>query len=104
MSGVEPERIWVRACPDCGSVRGHRGRCLDDPPGLRAMPVERPYVPAAAYDELKKKGSPGVMHEVDRAFYELAIKERDYERVRADRLQRERDAARAATNQQEGPS
>lgn len=34
---------------------------------------------------------PGKMHEIDRAFYDLAIKERDYERQRADRLAAERD-------------
>lgn len=32
---------------------------------------------------------PGVMHEVDRAFYDLVIKERDYERHRVERLERE---------------
>jgi hypothetical protein len=29
---------------------------------------------------------PGAMHPVDEAFYRLAIKERDYERLRVDRL------------------
>jgi hypothetical protein len=50
---------------------------------------------------LLKNGSPGVMHEVDKSFYDLAVKERDYHRQRADRymrdrlaLQRERDDAR----------
>lgn len=38
---------------------------------------------------------PGVMHPVDEAFYSLVVKERDYERVRSDRIERERDAARA---------
>lgn len=38
----------------------------------------------------------GVMHPIDEAFYDLAIKERNYYRQRADRLQRERDAALAA--------
>lgn len=37
----------------------------------------------------------GVMHPVDKAFSDLAVKERDHERVRSDRLERERDAARA---------
>lgn len=35
---------------------------------------------------LKKEGVPGVMHEVDAAFYRLAIKERDFERQRVDAL------------------
>ena len=39
---------------------------------------------------------PGVMHPVDQAFYDLAIKERDYERRRFDRVEAERDALRAA--------
>lgn len=34
---------------------------------------------------------PGEPHPIDRAFYELAVKERDYERMRADRLEAERD-------------
>lgn len=29
-------------------------------------------------DRLRAEGSPGVMHETDRSFYDLAIKERDY--------------------------
>lgn len=32
---------------------------------------------------------PGEMHEVDQAFYDLAIKERNYERVKVDRLEAE---------------
>jgi hypothetical protein len=39
--------------------------------------------------------TPGVMHPIDRAFHALTVKERDYERVRSDRLERERDEARA---------
>lgn len=34
---------------------------------------------------------PGEMHSVDRAFYDLAIKERDFERRRVDRLLKELD-------------
>jgi hypothetical protein len=34
----------------------------------------------------------GEMHPVDKAFYDLTVKERNYERVRADRFERERDA------------
>jgi hypothetical protein len=34
---------------------------------------------------------PGEMHPVDQAFYDLAIKERDFERNRYDRLEREKD-------------
>lgn len=56
----------------------------------------------AELDQLKAKGSPGVMHEVDRAFYDLTIKERDAAKVRAsnyahqrDEARQERDAARA---------
>lgn len=37
------------------------------------------------------KTEPGVMHPIDEAFYKLAIKERDYERRKADRLQQEVD-------------
>jgi arginyl-tRNA synthetase len=36
-----------------------------------------------------KAASPGVMHEIDQAFYDLAIKERDYERRRVARLEKE---------------
>lgn len=38
---------------------------------------------------------PGEMHPVDQAFYDLAIKERNYERVKCDRLIAELAAARA---------
>jgi hypothetical protein len=37
----------------------------------------------------------GHMHPVDEAFYRLAIKERDFERVRCDRLTADLAAARA---------
>lgn len=33
------------------------------------------------------KPRPGEMHPVDKAFYDLAIKERDYERVKSARLE-----------------
>ncbi len=39
----------------------------------------------AEVERLKREGTPGVMHEVDRAFYDLAIKERDYWRAKAER-------------------
>jgi hypothetical protein len=32
---------------------------------------------------------PGQPHPIDKAFYDLAIKERDYERVKVDRLERQ---------------
>lgn len=44
----------------------------------------------------------GILHPVDQAFYDLAIKERDYERVKCDRLERERDEAQAALNKDAG--
>lgn len=31
------------------------------------------------------------LREIDRAFYDLVVKERDYERVKCDRMERERD-------------
>jgi hypothetical protein len=36
------------------------------------------------------------MHPVDKAFYDLTVKERDRERIRADRFESERDVARQA--------
>lgn len=41
----------------------------------------------AELELLKKTGSPGVMHEIDQAFYDLTVKERDFERRKVDRLQ-----------------
>jgi hypothetical protein len=41
------------------------------------------------------------VNEIDRAFYDLVIKERDYERVRSDRLTRERDEALSRIKQLE---
>jgi hypothetical protein len=32
----------------------------------------------AEVERLKREGTPGVMHEVDKAFYDLALKERDF--------------------------
>lgn len=43
---------------------------------------------------LKRDGSPGVMHEVDRAFLDLSRKERDLERVRVDGLRADLDEMR----------
>lgn len=40
----------------------------------------------------------GQMHEVDKAFYDLTVKERDYERRRCDRLSEELDGIKAAFN------
>lgn len=40
----------------------------------------------AEVQRLKREGSPGVVHAVDKSFHELAIRERDFERGRADRL------------------
>ena len=39
----------------------------------------------AEVERLKREGTPGVMHEVDRAFLDLAIQERDYWRWKAER-------------------
>jgi hypothetical protein len=41
------------------------------------------------------KSRPGEMHPVDEAFYRLAIKERDFERVKVDRLESENAQLRA---------
>jgi hypothetical protein len=41
----------------------------------------------AEVDRLRREGSPGVMHKMDRAFYDLTVKERDYERRRVDQLE-----------------
>jgi len=34
-----------------------------------------------SHEELRTHGTPGVMHEVDQAFYDLAVKERDAARA-----------------------
>lgn len=47
-------------------------------------------------EELKRDGTPGVMHEVDQAFYDLAVKERDFARQRVARLSGLLDQAREA--------
>jgi hypothetical protein len=64
---------------------------------MRQQYPEHPGVHALCdeVERLRREGSPGVMHEVDRAFYELTVKERDYERHKAFRLEQERDAAEA---------
>lgn len=45
---------------------------------------------------------PGERHPIDQAFYELVVKERDYERVRVDRLERELAEARETIKRLEG--
>lgn len=40
----------------------------------------------AEVERLRREGSPGVMHKTDRAFYDLTVTERDYERRRVDQL------------------
>ena len=42
---------------------------------------------AACARDLLENGIPGVMHEIDRAFYDIAIMERNYERQRNERLE-----------------
>lgn len=49
----------------------------------------------AEVERLRKYGTPGVMHEMDKAFYDLTVKERNFERERATRLQAEVDATYA---------
>jgi hypothetical protein len=48
---------------------------------------EHPGEGAGPQDGRDHEPQPGQMHPVDKAFYRLAIKERDYERARVDRLQ-----------------
>ena len=48
----------------------------------------------AEVERLKTEGTPGVMHEVDRAFYKLTVKERDAERHKVDALTAELQAWR----------
>ena len=43
----------------------------------------------AEIERLTKEGTPGVMHEIDRDFYDLTVQERDLERRRVDRLEAE---------------
>jgi hypothetical protein len=43
----------------------------------------------AEIDRLKREGTPGVMHEVDKAFYDLTVTERDHERQTVDALKQE---------------
>jgi hypothetical protein len=38
----------------------------------------------AEIERLKREGVPGVMHEVDQSFYDLAVKERNYARLVAE--------------------
>ncbi|NUT90819.1 MAG: hypothetical protein HOY78_02200 [Saccharothrix sp.] len=52
----------------------------------------------AEVERLKREGSPGVVHEIDQAFHDLAIRQRDHAWVQVERLQRENAALRAQTN------
>jgi hypothetical protein len=53
---------------------------------------------AAEVRALREHGTPGVMHEVDRAFYDLTVKERNLERARVDRLEAEVRALRSVVD------
>jgi hypothetical protein len=50
---------------------------------------------AETLDQVNRTGVAGRMHPVDKAFYDLTVRERDFERVRGNRLTVERDQARA---------
>jgi hypothetical protein len=57
-----------------------------------ALPILREEWEAEVGEKAAEAGNP---HPVDAAFHKLTVKERDYERVRADRFERERDEAKA---------
>jgi hypothetical protein len=83
---AEVRRLYTH--PDCGfRWRGKDG--LDVP-----LRDGEPVCPRCEIDLLKTVGSPGVMHDIDRGFYELVIKERDLERARNDRLTAEAQVLR----------
>ena len=49
----------------------------------------------AEIKRLKVEGTPAVMHEIDKAFYNLTVKERDLAWIQVDRLRAERDVLAA---------
>lgn len=48
----------------------------------------------------KQTPEPGVMHPTDKAFYDLTVKERDYERMKVDRLEKELRKAHETINKE----
>lgn len=91
---------------DCEKVLGHLLPILAVHPETKdAVAATQPDTLRASYvakvaatllasyanelERMRREGTPGVIHEVDRAFYDLAVKERDLEQAKVDRLVRE---------------
>lgn len=91
---------------DCASVRDHLLPILENHPQSKDdVAASQPDTPRAGYvakiaaqlltwyadevEKLKREGVPGVIHEVDRAFYDLAVKERNLAETKVERLERE---------------
>lgn len=91
---------------DCEKVRGHLLPILraheqtrdevaaPQPDTLRAGYVAKIAAQlltwyAQELEDLRRNGVPGVIHEVDRTFYDLAVKERNLERMKYDHMENE---------------
>lgn len=98
---------------DCEKVRGHLLPILrvheqtrdevaaPQPDTLRAGYVAKIAAQlltwyAQELEDLRRNGVPGVIHEVDRAFYDLAVKERNLERMKLDRMENEVNQLKSA--------
>lgn len=66
---------------------------------LRKMADEVFTAYDASLARLRLEGTPGIMHEVDKSFYDLVIKERDYARTQVENRNREIGELRATVAQ-----
>jgi hypothetical protein len=84
---AECDKVGVPYDP-AGLVRHHRGNASMAATADRmAAETERDNA-LAEVERLKREGTPGVMHAVDKAFYDLTVKERNAERHEVDRLRK----------------
>jgi len=74
--------------------------CYQDPAAIEpygALLHDQKDALDRAAAKLNAEPQPGVMHEMDRAFYDLAVQERDIERRRVDRLRAQIERGETAT-------
>jgi hypothetical protein len=95
------ERV-ARALQEAGTARkmnvGPPFDELEEPVREAWLSYADVAIEAAALPASSPTPEAGVMHEIDRAFYDLTVRERDYERRKCDRLAAEVERLRAAAS------
>lgn len=76
--------LAVEDPPSAAQLRAIRSLADTAPSLLATVEAQRKEI-----ERLRREGSPGVLHEVDQAFYDLTVKERDAARAEVEGLRRE---------------